>query len=184
MLDFGRGSGMLSVVMRTLDNPTPDLDGADAVSAQSGPGRASFRRLGPGAIVLDVEYRAEGGTVELPDGNLQAGVAALCEREIGAMRHTLAGLGEELAAQLSDDGRAAVIRREWDEEWSRSWRDDRTAFTVRGATTRAREMMTGYEGASDAGLVRGTVMLMIEQRERNIREMYGKILTDAEAKRV
>ncbi len=169
--------------MRTLDNPTPDLDGAEAVSAQSGAGRASFRRLGPGAVVIDVEHRATGGTADLPDGDLQAGVVELCEREVGEMRRTLTGLGEELAAQLSDDGRDPVIRREWDEEWTRSWRDDRTAFTVRGATTRVQETMTGYDGASDAGLVRGTVSLMIEQRERNIREMYAKILADAAERR-
>jgi len=153
------------------------------VTAQTADGSASLRRTGDGTLELDIEYRVEDATAELPAGDLQAGVAALCEREIGTMRRALAELGDAVADQLSDDGSDAVIRRDWDDEWSRSWRDDRTAFTVRSATTRVRETLIGYEGVSEARLVRGTVSLMIEQRERNIREMYAKILADAAAGR-
>lgn len=151
--------------------------------AQATDGRASFRRAGTASATLEIDYDVDAGTVSLPDGDLREGVADLCDREIDQMRETLSDLGEDLASQLSDDGKGVHVNRNWRNTEHRTWDDRLGSFTVDGSHTRTVERMNGCEGVSDVALVREYVRLLIGQREENIRGIYGQILRDASARR-
>lgn len=175
-IDSAVGGGKMSTMgLNQMEAPevTAEVDG----------GKAAFRRTGGSAATLEIDYDVQAQTAELPNGDLLSGVVDLCNREIDTMRQSLSGIGEALASQLSEDGKDVHITREWNNRDNRTWNDGRTSFTVDGSHSRMTENLNGFEGASDAKLVRESVGLLIEQRQENIRDVYGRILLDAYAKR-
>ena len=62
-------------------------------------------------------------------------------------------LGEELAGQLSAEGKDAPINRSWSDEDERSWRDSRSSFVVRSSRYTSSESVRSVEGIADAPLV-------------------------------
>jgi hypothetical protein len=156
------------------------------VSVRSEDGAVEFRRDCPTDAMLHIEYRNPEIAVEL-DGDspesLQTAVEAACDTEIAHMRHSLRSLGDELSSQLSDEGRDLAIHQEFDDEDERTWLDRNTAFLVRPSVIESDIRLNGYEGASDAKLVKKTVEITIAQREDSIRTLYREILADAIAAR-
>ena len=151
----------------------------EPAEARTEDGRLAFRRVSGTSATLDLEYRTPEMRADLPGATLQAGVAALCEAEVEAMRGTLSRLGEELAGQLSAEGTDAPVKRRWSDQDERSWRDGRGSFVVRASRYTSSEHVRTVEGAADAPLVAEIVRQTIEQRESGIRTVYGQVLADA-----
>ena len=163
----------------------PDSRSADGpVTVNTGDACGTFHRTGPSSARLELEYTTVDLEVAIEGDDITFGVQRLCEREIATMRAVLSGLGEEIAGQLSDEGKNPVVSRRWRDRDERDWLRTERTFVVWGARTRTLDHLEGYDGASDARLVREHVRLVIEQREQSILRLYRKILTDAEAERV
>jgi hypothetical protein len=155
----------------------------EPVIVQTEGGRAVFHRLGPTSAVLKVAYRVPGMEVETPDGDVRLGVESLCAAEIATVRETLSRLGEELSARLPRSGTSARVRRRYRDEDEKEWCDHGTSFAVAGSVYRGRETISTEECVSDAQLVRDTLGLWIEQRQRSLQTLYRQVLLDAEAAR-
>jgi hypothetical protein len=159
----------------------PDSLSADGpVSVNTGDASGTFHRTGPTSARLELEYTTADLEVAIEGDDITFGVLRLCEREVTTMRAMLSGLGEAIAGQLGDEGKNPVVSRHWRDRDERDWVRTGRTFVVRGSRARTLDHLEGYEGASDAKLVREHVRLVIEQREQSIRQLYAQILTDAQ----
>ena len=150
--------------------------------ARTDKAEATFLRSSPNAAQIEIRYEVSGLAADLTGSSLQEGVAAICEREIAIMRRELTSLGEELVGQLSDDGDAINIKRNWHDRDTRTWKDARSAFYVMGSSYQSRETLAIPPRTADAHLVRSVIESTIAQREESIRITYAKILADAQVK--
>lgn len=169
-----------------MRNDVPASEVTPSVSAETENGTAEFHRSGPGSAKLQLEYYVTGLQAALADNadpSLAQGVAAICDDEIAAMRTSLRELGDNLADQLSDEGKAPVIRQDSDDHDTRNWTDSGTEFFVAPSVYHSETVLTGYKGAADAELVRQAVETAIQHRENSIRELYRQVAEDATAKR-
>ncbi len=166
-----------------IEGVTPNA-GWQQRKVQTSVGSASFRRLSEKKSILDVQYVTPPLHVDLSESSLEEGLDDACAYEIGHVRHALGQLGFQLVSQLSNRGKdIAVGRRRWDNDEERDWRDRGNSVHIEPTRYSHREEITGYEGASDAALVRKHVELLIEQRIQNIRDIYQTLLGDIKASR-
>jgi hypothetical protein len=156
----------------------PDASGQRPVSYHTDDAEAAFTRLGPEDAVLTVKYRIPEAAAPVEGDDVRATVTGLCEAEVARMRAALTALGDGLATQLSDRGTTPLVTREWKSQDHREWLRREHEFRVAGSRTRLRDRIHYDATASEAGLVREHVRLMIEQRERDIRKVYGQVLAD------
>jgi hypothetical protein len=164
--------------------PGPETSfGSEPLAVETAQGRLAFHRTGESQAALEVEYRTPGLLVHFEGPSPEAGVEAACAHEIVLMRATLAQLGETLAGQLSDEGKPTRVTRQWKNSEERDWAVGDGAFQVQGTRYSAKERIQVGEGTSEAKLVQETVRLLIEQREENIRHIYGQILSDQRLQR-
>jgi len=162
---------------------SPNRSHAEPVTITTDQGKATFRRESPSDIVLDIEYDIPPLEAVLAGVSLQTGVAAACDYEIGLMRTALGQLGDLLASRLDDRGRSIEFTRKVRERDRRTWHDLGNELHIDASHTRVTDRLQGYEGVSEAGLVREHVRLVIEQRETSIRNVYRQVLTDMSARR-
>jgi hypothetical protein len=160
---------------------SPNRSHAEPVTIITGQGKATFRRESPSDIVIDIEYDIPPLEAVLAGASLETGVAAACHYEIGLMRAALGQLGEHLASRLDDRGRSIEFTRQVRERDRRTWHDLGNELHIDASHTRVTDRLHGYEGVSEAGLVREHVRLVIEQREESIRKVYKQVLTDISA---
>lgn len=161
---------------------TPQSAGPDLITVSTAAGTASFHRSARDSAELHVDYWTPELQVDLNDLGLDAAVEEVCAEEIRLMRAALHQLGDALAGQLSDVGATPDIVRRWSSQDRRTWDVGGDTLVMDPSATKLRDRLVGYEGVSDAQLVRESVRLMIDQREGNIRETYRKILPNARAK--
>ena len=169
-----------------MRNALTSSDTPSAASAHSALGEARFERFDATSAELQLEYHISGLEAALPDGSdaaLAEGVADVCQTEIELMRATLLELGQELAEQLSEVGKAPVANQTTKETDERTWFDRRSAIHIAPTAFRSKCELSGYEGAADAKLVRGTIEIAIAHREVSIRKVYQQVLEDATARR-
>ncbi len=145
-----------------------------------------LERHGPTETRLRLSYRVPTLGVRLTDqlpGTLAQAIAELCDTEINETRTALGGIGEALGSQLSDQGRKPHVDQRFRDFDERGWCHKEGSFTIAASVYDNETILLGYEGASDAALVRGTIDNLIRQRELSIRKLYQQILSDATAKR-
>jgi hypothetical protein len=161
----------------------PEMGGGPDITVQTKEGSATFRRNGENSASLKLNYNAEGGTAQLNDKSLAGGIAEIYVKEVSDMRASIAELGTELSSQLSADGVQANLNNSYQYRDSRTWSDDKTAFTVDGSTTAINTEVSVQKGVSDASIVQEMVGAYIKQREEGIHGVYSKIMFDAHNKR-
>ncbi len=169
-----------------MRNAVTSGDTPSAASAHSALGEARFKRFDATSAELQLAYHISGLDAALADGSdpaLAEGVADVCQQEIEVMRATLLELGQGLAEQLSDDGKAPVTDQTSEDTDERTWLDRRTAVHIAPTAWDSEYQLSGYEGVADAKLVRKTVEIAIVHREASIRKVYRQVLEDASARR-
>lgn len=169
--------------LNPLENDPSHQDRSEPVPIDLGTARARFQRTGPSSASLELEYEVGVLKTHLHNQNLQQGVERLCEIEIATMREAFAKVGAGLMHQLEDDGKDIALTRSYHDRDQRSWSDKRNTFAVDPAIYSSKEKITVRREVSDARIVQAAVSLAIHQREESIRKLYGKILSDAQAKR-
>ena len=164
-----------------------DSDKTDApITAKIRHAEASFQRSSPTGAMLRLAYAVAPAAEQLADGSpesLANAVEILCEAEVQNTRAALKEIGDTLSSQLDNQGVVPHITQHSRDHDERAWSDRGTSFLVQSSVYENEQTLTGYEGASDAAIVRGSIDLLIAQRECSIRKLYQKILADATAKR-
>ena len=161
-------------------------EGTEPVTVETTNGRAEFRRTSPKAANLVLEYRVTGIEVDIEnasDAALRKAAADACRQEIEQMRVALRGLGDGLCEQLSEEGSDPDINQTTNYDDRRMWTDRRGELAIDPSKYHSETQLKGYEGASDARLVRKTVEVTILDREQQIRQLYDDIFAGVAKKR-
>lgn len=183
LLDSQLNDGnLLSLSHHLMSDKFSQYLDTEPVIVKTANGTATFQRQAEDRRMLRVEYHIPELYVALDGKPVEAGVEVACNEEILRMRTEMAGLGDALAEQLSDDGINPIVSRRWQNADERDWDAGDSAIRILASKTVLDEQLNGATQASDARLAQETLRLMIEQREANIRTLYQQILSDVRAK--